>query len=99
MPGMKGDDTYLIDNNNDKIIEKNKQGFDLVVIALAFKLPNHVENLLIAGSGNVTAVANNLDNKIIGNKKYKLGTKNTTPSTVEWVTTQSMVGKALTYFY
>ena len=69
MSGMKGDDTYLVDNKDDKVVEKSKQGFDSIETALSFKLPNHVENLTITGSGKVAAEGNKLDNRIIGNKK------------------------------
>jgi Ca2+-binding RTX toxin-like protein len=67
MAGGLGADTYVVDNAGDKVTEKSGQGNDTVRSAITFTLPNHVEHLVLTGTGNINGTGNGLDNKLTGN--------------------------------
>ena len=67
MEGGKGNDTYLIDNVGDRVIEKAGEGTDLVRSSISYTLPEHVENLVLTGSGHINGSGNGLANAITGN--------------------------------
>ena len=73
MEGDKGNDTFVVDNGNDRIIEGVNGGTDTVITAMfQYILPDNIENLTLAGTGNVTGTGfrgtgNALDNVLIGN--------------------------------
>ncbi len=67
MYGGTGDDTYHVDNPGDKVFEFEGEGIDTVVATVSFRLPDHVENLTLRGSDNLTGHGNELDNLLIGN--------------------------------
>ncbi len=67
MIGGKGNDTYYVDNLGDIVVEKANQGIDTVISTIGYKLPDHVENLTLAGSANIFGGGNALDNVIKGN--------------------------------
>ncbi|TWI35882.1 S8 family serine peptidase [Paracoccus sulfuroxidans] len=66
MIGGRGNDTYLTDGN-DIIIEGAGGGFDTVRSSGSFRLPAHVENLILTGAANTTATGNAMSNFIAGN--------------------------------
>ncbi|MES3026271.1 MAG: right-handed parallel beta-helix repeat-containing protein [Pseudomonadota bacterium] len=71
MAGGTGDDAYYVNNfqkkEMDVIVEKANEGVDTVYSTSSFKLPNHVENLVLTLKGGDTGEGNNMDNKITGN--------------------------------
>ncbi|MBI1285334.1 MAG: hypothetical protein GC183_13535 [Thiobacillus sp.] len=65
--GELGDDTYVIDNYYDMVIELPGEGVDIVLSSIGFGLPDNVENLTLTGSDDINAGGNDLDNVLIGN--------------------------------
>lgn len=68
MNGGKGDDTYIVDNIKDKVVEASNQGVDTIITTLnkfsLAKLAN-VENLTFNGSVDATLIGNKQNNIII----------------------------------
>jgi len=70
MDGGAGNDTYIIDNINDRILELASIGAeekDIAVASCDYELPSNVEDLYIVGIDAFSASGNNSDNKIFGN--------------------------------
>ena len=72
MRGGAGNDVYYVDSTNDLVIELANQGTDTVSSSATFTLGNNVENLLLAGSGNIDATGNALRNVIAGNAEINV---------------------------
>ena len=66
MLGGLGNDTYVVDNLGDRVMEDPGQGIDLVVSTVDYQLGANVENLRLAGSA-VSGRGNALSNVIEGN--------------------------------
>ena len=68
MRGGMGDDTYIVDNRKDKVVEASNQGNDTIITTLKkfslAKMPN-VENLTYAGSVDADLTGNKQNNIII----------------------------------
>ena len=62
-----GDDTYMVDNTNDQIVEAVNGGNDTVFASVNYTLPPNVENLFLLGNGNLQGIGNALANHITGN--------------------------------
>ncbi len=70
MTGGSGNDTYYVDSSSDWVNETSGSGIDLVIASTDFSLYaalGQVENLTLAGTGNLTGWGNGLDNTITGN--------------------------------
>ncbi len=70
LAGGIGNDTYVIDNNEDFIIELAGEGSDTVQASLNFSLAEHLENLTLTGdalSGSGNAAANRLTGNALDN--------------------------------
>lgn len=69
MSGGLGNDTYVVDNINDVVIEGVDQGNDIVqtFVTLNAELWANVENLILVGSDNTNGIGNSLNNIITGN--------------------------------
>ncbi len=67
MAGGAGDDTYIVDNTGDDIVEKANEGTDLVKSNVTYTLSDNVENLTLTGSDAINGTGNALGNIIIGN--------------------------------
>lgn len=67
MSGGAGDDTYIVDNPGDRVVEFETAGIDEVLASVDFTLSANVEGLILTGSGNIAGIGNNLDNTIKGN--------------------------------
>jgi trimeric autotransporter adhesin len=68
MAGGAGDDTYLVDNEGDVVVEASGQGTDLVQSSVSFSLSGqYIENLTLTGSGNINGTGNSLGNLLVGN--------------------------------
>jgi Ca2+-binding RTX toxin-like protein len=68
LAGGEGDDLYLVDDPRDRVVELPSQGTDTVESALNFTLPDHVEELILTGAGDLTGTGNALANRIVGNE-------------------------------
>ena len=67
MSGGAGDDSYIVDNAGDTVSEAASGGLDTIYASVSYVLPEHVENLILIGDGNVDAGGNDLDNQLVGN--------------------------------
>ena len=67
MKGTQGNDVYVVNNPNDKIIETNKAGIDTVVTTINYTLANNLENLTLSGTKALNGTGNTLNNILIGN--------------------------------
>ncbi len=68
--GGIGNDIYVLDNNEDFIIELAGEGSDTVQASLDFSLAEHLENLTLTGdalSGSGNAAANRLNGNALDN--------------------------------
>ena len=63
---MPGDDTFVVDEPGDEVLEAVGDGTDTVISTVNFTLPIDVENLTLAGEA-VRATGNDLDNRLRGN--------------------------------
>ena len=66
MRGAAGNDSYIVDNAGDHVIELAGEGTDSVSAAIDYTLTANVENLTLTG-GAVRATGNALDNILVGN--------------------------------
>jgi Ca2+-binding RTX toxin-like protein len=66
MRGGVGDDIYFIDHGNDRALEYQNEGTDLVYSSVNYSLDGNVERLTLTGSA-IRGNGNSLDNRIIGN--------------------------------
>ena len=67
MTGHVGDDTYVVDDMGDVVIEQAGEGDDRVRSAISYTLTEHVEELELTGTNNLSGTGNVLDNAIAGN--------------------------------
>jgi trimeric autotransporter adhesin len=73
MIGGAGDDLYYVDQARtycepgDIVTEYLNQGYDRVITAVDYVLPQHVEALTLAGSNCIDGTGNTLDNWLAGN--------------------------------
>ncbi|MBE2263973.1 MAG: hypothetical protein IAE92_14590 [Burkholderiaceae bacterium] len=69
MVGGDGNDTYIVDNFLDKVIEAAGvgSGIDTVMSSVTYTLTANVENLILIGSATINGTGNTLDNAITGN--------------------------------
>ncbi len=65
--GGPGNDTYVIAMPNDRVIEAPNESTDTVYASLGYALPDHVENLVLTGTGAIRGTGNALDNILRGN--------------------------------
>ncbi|QPF90265.1 Ig-like domain-containing protein [Bradyrhizobium commune] len=65
LTGWTGDDTYVIGNPNQKIVESPGGGIDSVEAWSSYVLPDNVENLTLM-KGGLTGVGNALANRMVG---------------------------------
>jgi Ca2+-binding RTX toxin-like protein len=67
MAGGAGDDTYIVDNIGDNVIELAGEGNDTVLSSVSITLANNVENATLTGLANLDVAGNSLANVLIGN--------------------------------
>ena len=67
MRGKAGNDTYVVDDAGDVVVETAVAGIDTVESKISYRLTDHVEDLLLTGMGATSGIGNQLDNRIVGN--------------------------------
>ncbi|MCK9802445.1 hypothetical protein M1B34_33630, partial [Pseudomonas sp. MAFF 302030] len=67
MKGGIGDDTYIVDNIGDQVIELEGEGHDLVQTTISYTLADHIEDGQLLGSAALKLTGNSLNNTLIGN--------------------------------
>lgn len=68
LQGLKGDDTYVVANAGDTLVEFANEGHDTVVTTLThLTLLSNFEDLKYSGTGNFTGTGNDVANLIQGN--------------------------------
>ncbi|WP_458765253.1 putative Ig domain-containing protein [Cupriavidus basilensis] len=65
--GHAGDDTYIVDDGADRVIERENEGVDTVKSSVSFTLADNLENLVLTGTAAVNATGNSLANQLTGN--------------------------------
>ena len=65
--GGAGDDTYYIDDLDDRAIENAGEGIDQVRATVSVRLGANIENLKLDGNAAIDGQGNELDNRMIGN--------------------------------
>lgn len=56
-----------MDNAGDQVIENPNEGYDTVFGSISYALPANAEEVVLTGTGNLNAVANTLDDTLVGN--------------------------------
>jgi Ca2+-binding RTX toxin-like protein len=67
LAGGVGNDTYIIDNAGDVVMELANQGIDTVRSSITHTLVANVENLTLNGSAAINGTGNSLANSLTGN--------------------------------
>ncbi|WP_417585648.1 calcium-binding protein [Pelagibacterium sp.] len=65
--GTAGDDTYMVDNEQDIIVESANPSIDTVISSRTYTLSDNLENLTLTGFLSLDGVGNNLNNYVVGN--------------------------------
>ena len=67
LSGGDGNDTYVVDNVGDQVLEIAGEGNDTVESSIDYTLGSTLENLTLLGSANLNGTGNDQDNTLIGN--------------------------------
>jgi len=68
LTGGAGNDTYIVDNVGDNVVETPGNGTDTILSSVSYTLAGRsIEQFTLTGSANVNATGNSSDNKITGN--------------------------------
>ena len=69
MEGGRGNDTFIVDNVGDRVVERSGDGIDQVFSSVSFSLSGqNAEHLTLTGSAAINATGNGLANVLIGNE-------------------------------
>jgi trimeric autotransporter adhesin len=67
LTGGAGDDTYVIQNTPDVVMENASEGTDTIETSVTYTLSAHVEKLTLTGANDINATGTSVDNVITGN--------------------------------
>ena len=67
MAGGVGDDSYVVDDPGDTIIENLNEGTDTIQSSVSYTLSANVENLILTGMAAINGTGNALANTLTGN--------------------------------
>ena len=67
LSGSLGDDTYVISDTLDSLLENINEGIDTVQSAVTYTLGANLENLVLTGSASINGYGNALGNALTGN--------------------------------
>ena len=67
LAGGAGNDIFVVDSATDQVIEAVAEGTDTVNASVSFALAANLENLTLAGAGDLSGTGNELANVITGN--------------------------------
>ncbi|PZW49086.1 Calx-beta domain-containing protein [Humitalea rosea] len=67
LEGGAGNDTYFVNNAAVVVVEALGGGHDVISATVSYTAPIEVEDLFLAGSGDISATGNGLANLLIGN--------------------------------
>ncbi|MDA8129849.1 MAG: hypothetical protein M0Z73_14285 [Betaproteobacteria bacterium] len=67
LSGGLGDDTYVVVDTLDTLVEKANEGIDTVQASVTYALGANLENLTLTGASAIDGTGNELDNVILGN--------------------------------
>jgi trimeric autotransporter adhesin len=67
LEGLAGNDTYIVDDVGDVVIEGLNLGTDTIQSSVSYALIANVEALMLAGAGEISGSGNELGNTITGN--------------------------------
>ena len=67
MAGGLGDDTYVVDDSGDRVVERSGEGSDTVRSKLSYQLDANLENLVLIGNGAIDGTGNDGGNGLTGN--------------------------------
>ncbi|WP_292556451.1 calcium-binding protein [Methylobacter sp.] len=67
LAGAAGDDTYIVDNSADAVVENVGEGIDSVFASADYILSDNIENLTLTGAADINGTGNALDNILTGN--------------------------------
>lgn len=70
LAGGTGNDTYVVDNQYDSIIERPDSGTDTVISSVNWVLAANEENLILTGTKELSGYGNSANNTIIGNATF-----------------------------
>ncbi|MFI0843554.1 calcium-binding protein [Mesorhizobium sp. IMUNJ 23232] len=68
MQGGRGNDTYVVDQHGDVVIEAANEGIDTVEIRYSYILGANLENLLLTGTADANGWGNAAGNVLTGNE-------------------------------
>lgn len=66
MAGGADDDTYIVDNTGDQVIENANEGYDTIVTIKSLTLGANIEAARLTSVGNLNLTGNELDNALTG---------------------------------
>lgn len=67
LEGLAGNDTYVVNNAGDIVLEVASAGTDLVQSSITYTLPLNVENLTLTGTAAINGTGNSTANTLTGN--------------------------------